>query len=286
MTAQALNNKEYSFTDADFDAFRTLIHDAIGIRLDDTKRELLYGRLSRRLRHHGLTSFDEYRKLLESKGCPGEFGEFTNAVTTNLTAFFREGHHFDYLRDHFLVPRVKDAGISRRLRIWCCASSTGEEPYSIAMTVAEAIPDWASRDIRVLATDIDTNVLATAQRGIYNEDRIRTVPPRLLEKYFTRLAGSAGPGGTRYQVKDSLMKMITFRPLNLIAPLPMSGPLDVIFCRNVIIYFDKPTQKDLFHRVASLQAEGGLLFLGHSENLLNINDSWSLLGKTIYRKNA
>lgn len=283
MSTATERTREFVFTDADFDSLRALARELAGISLADTKRELVYGRVSRRLRELSLSSFAEYRALLAGIEGETEIGEFINAVTTNLTAFFREKHHFDYWRDHFLLPRAADPNAERRIRIWCAAASTGEEPYSIAMTVAEAIPDWQRWDIRVLATDLDTNVLAHAQAAVYKEDRVRDLPRALLTKYFVR-GGEAG--AATYKVKPELAQMISFRQLNLIQPLPMRGPLDAIFCRNVIIYFDKDTQRDLFKRMAPLQRPDDLLFLGHSETLFKVSDSWKLVGKTVYRRDG
>jgi chemotaxis protein methyltransferase CheR len=281
MPGQAVRSREFSFTEADFNSLRQLVRETTGITLTDAKRELVYGRLSRRLRHLGLRSFAEYRGLLASTAGRREMGDFVNAVTTNLTSFFRESHHFDYLRDHFLLPRAATPGASRRIRIWCAASSTGEEPYSIAMTVAEAIPDWDRWDIRILATDLDTDVLAHGEAGVYREDRVSAMPRSRVDRHFVR---EEGPSGTRLRVRPELARMISFRQLNLMNPLPMRGPLDVIFCRNVIIYFDKDTQRSLFERFAPLQREGGLLFLGHSESLFKVSEAWSLIGKTVYRR--
>jgi chemotaxis protein methyltransferase CheR len=274
--------REFEFTDADFNSLRRLVREVAGISLADCKRELVYSRLARRLRHLGLTSFASYREFLASEAGQAELREFTNAVTTNLTAFFRERHHFDYLRDALLVPRMADPLSSRRIRIWCSAVSTGEEAYSVAMTVAETVPDWRRWDIRILATDLDTNVLAAAESGAYTLDRLRQLPRWQIDRHFVR----QGHGeGLRYVVKPELQRMISFRQLNLTHPLPMRGPLDAIFCRNVIIYFDKETQRDLFQRMAPLQRPGDLLFLGHSESLFKVSTAWTLIGKTVYRRN-
>ncbi len=271
--------REFHFDEADFVALRDLVKEMTGINLNEAKREMVYGRISRRLRTLGLSSFYEYRELLEADG--DELVEFCNAMTTNLTAFFRESHHFDYLRDQLLIPRRNDPRASRRLRLWCAACSSGEEPYSMAMTVCEAIPDWKRWDIRILATDIDSNILATAQRGVYAGDRIKGLSAGRLAQFFTE---SAGAGTTQFRFNEDVAKMITFKQLNLMKPLPMSGPLDAIFCRNVIIYFDKETQRQLFARIAPLQRPNDLLFLGHSESLFKVSDSYTLLGKTIYRR--
>ena len=276
-----VREREFVFTQADFDSLRTLVKELCGITLSESKRELVYGRLSRRLRALGITAFADYRRLLSGPDGPAELVEFTNAVTTNLTAFFREAHHFDFLRDQYLAARARDPQASRRIRIWCAASSTGEEAYSIAMSVAEAIPDWRRWDIRILATDLDTAVLQTCNRGIYREDRVRGLPRARLEKFFD-VVGSGE--GQQYSIKPELKAMIAFRQLNLMHRLPMKGPLDVIFCRNVIIYFDKDTQRNLFARIAPLQRPGDLLFLGHSESLLQVSDAWTLMGRTVYRR--
>jgi chemotaxis protein methyltransferase CheR len=281
MSAGTARLREFEFTDADFNSLRRLVREIAGISLADCKRELVYSRLSRRLRHHGLSSFATYRELLASEDGRDELREFTNAVTTNLTAFFRERHHFEYLRESFLKPRAAANPASRRIRIWCAAVSTGEEAYSVAITVAEAIPDWQRWDIRVLATDLDTNVLRKAESGLYEFDRVRHLDRAMLERHFTR---EDGAGQRCFRVRPELARMVSFRQLNLTQPLPMKGPIDVIICRNVIIYFDKETQRELFRRMAPLQRPGDLLFLGHSEGLFKVSSAWSLIGKTVYRR--
>ena len=281
-TAPQDKEREFSFNDEDFNSLRTLVRDVTGITLADSKRELVYGRLSRRLRVLGLPSFRDYRDLLASESGQGEIAEFTNAVTTNLTSFFRENHHFDYLRDQFLLKRAADSSGSRRIRIWSAGCSTGEEPYSTAITIAEALPDWNRWDIKILATDLDSDVLARGQGRVYKEDRVRGMPARRVAKHFSETSGASG---RQYTVNADLASMISFRQLNLMHTLPMKGPLDVIFCRNVVIYFDKDTQRQLFARMAKLQRPGDLLFLGHSESLFKVSEAWTLIGKTIYRRN-
>jgi chemotaxis protein methyltransferase CheR len=272
--------REFEFNDADFQALRTLVKQMTGINLAESKRELVYGRVSRRLRALNLTSFGAYRQLLQS-GDGSELVAFCNALTTNLTAFFRESHHFDYLRDEVLTP-LREAGRRRdRIRIWSSACSSGEEPYSIAMTIAETIPDWAQWDIKILATDLDSDILARAQRGRYAADRLRGMDPGRIGKFFKEIKEG---GETSYQITPDFEKLITFKQINLMHDLPMTGPLNVIFCRNVIIYFDKETQRELFTRIARLQRASHLLFLGHSETLFKVSDEYSLIGKTIYRR--
>jgi chemotaxis protein methyltransferase CheR len=269
--------REFEFGAEDFNALRELVKRIAGINLAESKQELVYGRISRRLRALGMDSFRDYRDLLDSEQGEAEIVEFCNAITTNLTSFFREGHHFEYLREHLLQARAASGG-SRRLRIWSSACSTGEEPYSIAMTVMEALPDWERWDIRILATDLDSEVLARAKAGAYKGERLAGMPLQRRTRNFQQT------GPDEFRVKPELQQLITFKQLNLMHQLPMKGPLDALFCRNVIIYFDKETQRELFRRMAPLQRPGDLLFLGHSESLFKVSDAWSLIGKTIYRR--
>jgi len=279
-TAPVARAREFQFNDADFEALRRLVKEMTGINLADSKRELVYGRVSRRLRALGLSSFGDYRQLLES-GDGSELVAFCNALTTNLTSFFRESHHFDYLRDQFLAPRRTAARRAERIRIWSSACSSGEEPYSIAMTIIETIPEWQKWDIKILATDLDSDILARAQRGSYAADRVKGMDPARVARFFTQERSATG---ISYSVIPELAKLITFKQINLMHDLPMSGPLDAIFCRNVVIYFDKDTQRALFSRMAKLQRPNDLLFLGHSETLFKVSDEYALIGKTIYRR--
>jgi chemotaxis protein methyltransferase CheR len=272
--------REFQFSDADFQALRTLVKQMTGINLAESKHELVYGRVSRRLRALGLASFRAYRELLES-GDGSELVAFCNALTTNLTAFFREAHHFSYLRDSFLLPRRTAGRRGERIRLWSSACSSGEEPYSMAMTIIEAIPEWKNWDIKILATDLDSDILARAQRGCYDADRVKGLDPKRLSRFFTETKDGAARA---YQVVPELAQLITFKQINLMHDLPMSGPLDAIFCRNVVIYFDKDTQRGLFSRIAKLQRPGDLLFLGHSESLFKVSEDYTLIGKTIYQR--
>ncbi len=274
--------REFIFGDDDFNALRTLVRRHTGISLSEAKRELVYGRLSRRLRALGIDSFRDYRSLLTNDPDGREIVEFCNAITTNLTSFFRESHHFDYLRDQVLVPLVTGKP-GRRLRIWSAGCSTGEEPYSIAMTVREALPDASRHDIRILATDLDSDVLSKGRNGVYALDRVKGLSPARIANFFreTREGGSS-----RYAATTALQELITFNQLNLMNDLPMKGPFDVIFCRNVVIYFDKDTQRDLFRRYAQLQRPGDILFLGHSESMFKVSEDYTLIGKTIYERNS
>jgi chemotaxis protein methyltransferase CheR len=279
-TAERTREREFDFRDEDFNALRQLVKKITGINLADSKRELVYGRVSRRLRVLGLSSFSDYRAVLETRDSD-ELSEFCDAMTTNLTSFFREAHHFDYLRDEFLLPRAADSHASRRIRLWSSACSSGEEPYSIAMTVCEALPNWRQWDIKILATDLDSHMLARAQRGVYAADRMTGVSAKRLGQFFRP---SSEDGGRAFEVVQDLADLITFKPINLMHPLPMPGPLDVIFCRNVVIYFDKDTQRDLFARIAVVQRPDDLLFLGHSETLFKVSEHYALIGKSMYRR--
>jgi chemotaxis protein methyltransferase CheR len=272
--------REFVFGNEDFEALRKLVKELTGINLTDQKRELVYGRLARRLRALHLRTFAEYRDLLASDG-GREISELCNAITTNLTSFFRESHHFDYLREQVLQPMVANRAAQRRVRIWSAGCSTGEEAYSLAMTVVESFPELRTWDVKILATDLDSDVLAKAQRGVYTADRVRSIGPQRLSRFFVEKRGREGPC---YEVSPELTALITFKQLNLMHPLPMKGPLDAIFCRNVVIYFDKDTQRELFARVAQLQRPGNLLFLGHSESLFKVSESYTPIGKTVYRR--
>lgn len=269
---RADNGKEFEFTHNDFDRVRALIYKRAGIALAESKQEMVYSRLARRLRATGIRSFATYLDELENTPGGDEWEAFTNALTTNLTSFFRESHHFPILAEH--VRKV-----SPPLSIWCSASSTGEEPYSIAMTVCEAFGSMAP-PVHIYATDIDTNVLNTASNGIYSMDKVEKIGPERARKFFLRGKGEQS-GFAR--VRNELRQLITFKQLNLLSDSwPIDGPFDVIFCRNVMIYFDKPTQTRILSRFAPMMKEDALLFAGHSENFLYVSDAFRLRGKTVY----
>jgi chemotaxis protein methyltransferase CheR len=278
-TQTMMRLREFEFGTEDFEALRKLVKQITGINLSDQKRELVYGRLARRLRALQLQSFAEYRDVLARDGGQ-EIAQFCNAITTNLTAFFREPHHFEYLREQLLAP-MANSGAARRLRIWSAGCSTGEEPYSLAMTILEALPDIRRWDVRILATDLDSDVLERGRRGIYTEERLKNLTLQRRSRFFQERRDREG---LSYEATAELKSLITFKQLNLMHLLPMRGPLDAIFCRNVVIYFDKDTQRELFSRVAQLQASGNLLFLGHSESLFKVSEQYALIGKTVYRR--
>jgi chemotaxis protein methyltransferase CheR len=281
-TAEIAIASDYPLTDTQFHRIRELVREHTGISLSEAKRQLVYGRLARRLRALKLTSFGEYLELIE-RGGADELEEFTNAITTNLTSFFREPHHFEYLASDVLPKIVaKDSGV-RRARIWCCAASTGEEPYSIAMVLREAQEILTGFDVKLLATDLDSAVLATGAAGIYNAERLKSVSSARVSRFFRK---GGGEHAGHFRATDELRNLITFKQLNLMNEWPVRGPFDAIFCRNVIIYFDKETQRALFERMATLQRPGDMLFLGHSESLYRVSDKYELVGRTIYRRNA
>ena len=268
--------KEFDFTNRDFERVRDLIYKRAGIALADSKQEMVYSRLARRLRATGIGSFVQYLDLLERGGDVDEWEAFTNALTTNLTSFFRESHHFPILADY--VKTLKEPAT-----VWCSASSTGEEPYSIAMTLCEAYGSLTP-PAQIVATDIDTNVLATGANGVYPLERIEKMSPERVKKFFLRGKG-AQEGFVR--VRPELRKLVTFKQLNLLGDgWPVTGPFDVIFCRNVIIYFDKPTQSKILSRFVPMMKPHALLFAGHSENFLYVSDALKLKGKTVYELNA
>ncbi len=270
---RAEGSKEFEFTAHDFERVRTLIYKKAGIALAESKQEMVYSRLARRLRATGISSFVTYLDRLEQgSGETEEWEAFTNALTTNLTSFFRESHHFPILAEH--LKKIKEP-----IEIWCSAASTGEEPYSIAMTACEVF-NTLTPPVRIIATDIDTNVLNTGANGVYSIDRLDKMSPERTRRFFLRGKG-AREGLVR--VRPELRQMISFKQVNLLADnWGISGQFDVIFCRNVMIYFDKPTQGKILDRFAPLMKPDGLLFAGHSENFLYVCDAFKLRGKTVY----
>ncbi len=267
-------------SDTDFGRIRDLIYKLAGIKLADGKKDLVYRRLSGRVTSLGLGSFGEYCDYLMQHQ-DGELQTFCDSLTTNFTSFFREQHHFDFLEQDYLPELASNVGrFGRRLRIWSAGCSTGEEPYSIAMTLLESMSGLSQWDAKILATDIDTQVLAHCRQGIYSAERLEKVPKAMRSRWFRK----SPQGADQFQVDDRARRLITFNQLNLMSDWPMKGPFDIIFCRNVIIYFDKQTQAKLVRRFASMLRDGGYLVIGHSESLLNVSDQFDLTGKTIHRK--
>ncbi len=280
MSLVAKQEQDFQLEERHFEFLRGIVLERTGIALSDAKRELVYGRLTRRIRALRLSSFDEYCALLRTAP-QDEMPEFVNAITTNLTSFFREFHHFEFLRDSAIPEWLNKKGRNPRIRIWSAGCSTGEEPYSIAMTLLESLGTQAG-DTMVLATDIDTNVLATAGTGIYPESRGESVP----DPYRRWCQRGTQANSDKLRIHPEVAAMIRFKPLNLMEPWPLKGPLDAVFCRNVVIYFNKDTQRRLFERFAEVVAPGGYLLIGHSETLFNLNDQFDLVGRTIYRRKA
>lgn len=267
------SRREFEYKSDDFEAIRRRLYAAAGINLSDSKRQLVYSRIARRLRAVGVRSFSAYLKYLEKNDAEQE--EFINALTTNLTSFFREPHHFEIMSAYL----VKHARPGRSFRLWCAAASTGEEPYSMAIAALEALGQGAP--VKILATDIDSRVLSTARAGVYDQERVSSVSKERLKAFFLK---GKGRNNGLVKVRPELQQMVEFAPLNLLAPnWKLNPPYDLIFCRNVMIYFDKPTQKRVLERMVPLISDGGLYIAGHSESFTHASDTIRLVGKTTYR---
>ncbi|MCG6537599.1 MAG: protein-glutamate O-methyltransferase CheR, partial [Syntrophales bacterium LBB04] len=264
----ALSDNDFfsvELTASQFSRISRIVYERSGINFQLGKEGLVKGRLIKRLRHLRLTNFDSYLEYIQNAANSHELAVMIDALTTNKTSFFREPRHFDFLRMHIL-PRLQQ----HRLRLWSAACSSGEEPYSIAMQLREELPQVDSWDCRILATDISDRVLTKARQALYDEETVRGIPSALLCRYLTKVQSRPDI----YRVNDNVRKMVTFAHLNLIEPWPMSGPFDVIFCRNVMIYFDKPTQKTLVYRFWRLLKPGGYLTVGHSECLMSASQEF------------
>ena len=274
--------KEFLFTDRDFKYLSDLAKNRVGIDLPVTKRELVYSRLARRLRTLQLVSFKQYCALLES-GAGEEFTHFINAITTNVTSFFRESHHFDYLSSH-LFPKIVEensANASPRLRIWSAGCSSGKEPYSVAMTLKESIPDLQRWDAKILATDLDSNILNIAKKGVYTNDELSGVSPERCQRWFRQ---GIGESSGNVKMCDDIRDLISFKQLNLMEQWPMSGQFDIILCRNVTIYFDNNTRINVINRFADKLYDSSHLFVGHSESLYGVSQRFEMVGRTIHKK--
>ncbi len=273
-----MNRREFEYTRDDFDFLRKISNSHSGILVPDDKFDMFYSRLSKRVRMHKLANFKQYCQYLENNQ-DQEFTEFINAVTTNLTAFFREQHHFDYLKETVIPEVIKRKSASKTIKVWSAGCSTGEEPYSLAMTLLENVPSgW---DIKILATDLDTNVLHTASTGVYGLDRVDGLPPSILKRWFKK---GTGKNANKVKVSQECQDLIRFKQLNLMKEWPMKPHFDFIFCRNVLIYFDQQTKERLAQRYSGLLTIGSHLFIGHSESLHQLDTDFDLLGKTIYKK--
>jgi len=278
----SFSGREFPMMDADFDFIAHMANEKTGIQLGKHKRDMIYSRIVRRIRSLKLQTFSEYCDYLKSHQNE-EMTNFINAITTNLTSFFREEHHFDFLKDT-VIPEIKSKNaVSKKLRVWSAGCSTGEEPYSLAMTFHSGFSDARGWDIKILATDLDTSVVTHGKAGVYVWDRVDGLPASILKKNFNEVAPASGRGRA-YEMSAHLKQYITFNRLNLLGDWPMKGKFDVIFCRNVVIYFNKDTQRILFDRYAEMLKPNGYLFIGHSETLHGVTKRFESLGRTIYRK--
>lgn len=274
-------DQEFLFTDANFQTIRKFVTENTGIVLTEIKKDMVYSRLSKRIRKGPYNTFDDFCAAIEN-GDETEQDYLINAITTNLTSFFRENHHFEFLAEVAIPELLQLNKQSKRIRIWSAGCSTGEEPYSIAMVLRETIPDIDQWDVKILATDLDANVIAQGQRGIYREERIDGLSDHRKKRWFK---SGKGDNAGYVKVSPDLQKLIFFKRLNLLQHWPIKGPFDLMFCRNVVIYFDKDTQRGLFKRYFNLLRPKAYLFIGHSETLHNVSDDFESLGKTIYQRN-
>lgn len=270
--------------DREFERFRAIVHEAAGISLSEAKRDLLRARLGKVMRRKGIHDFAEYLRLVEDDPTGRELTLLLDAVSTNVTAFYREVDHFLFL-EKAGIPAVRarrEAQGDRKVRAWSAACSSGEEPYSIAITLREHFPESQGWDVRVLATDISTRVLAAARHGLYGSDRVGTVPPGLVSKSFHPERDAEGT--LCYRVRPELRRMVTFGRLNLHDEYPFRGPFDLVFCRNVMIYFDRATQERLVNRIHGYLAPGGYFFVGHSESLNAVKHPFRYIRPSVYQK--
>jgi chemotaxis protein methyltransferase CheR len=275
--------QEIVLGEREFRLISDLVYEHCGINLHDGKKELVRARLAKRLREGNFRTFSEYIRYVLDDPTGGEFAVLVDSLSTNLTKFFREDQHFEYLRSTWLPPLLatKQSHRDFRIRGWSAGCSSGEEPYSIAITLLEAVQGRGRWDVKLLATDVSTRILEKAREGLYEKDRVEPIPPALRNKYLTR---TRQDGSDLYEVADSLRSLVIFGHLNLMQDWPIKGPLDFIFCRNVMIYFDKPTQNRLINRFYDLMAPGGVLFTGHSESLTGIEHKFKYVQPTIYTK--
>jgi len=272
--------REFEFTTESFNQVRKLVKSITGIVLSDGKQDMVYGRLSRRLRKLSIPDVKSYLRLVQ-KDNSDELIHFVNALTTNLTSFFREPHHFEYLKSDIFPALINKNGQTKKIRIWSAGCSTGEEPYSIAMTVSDFFASYQDWDVKIIATDLDSNVVDTGKSGVYPLSRIDGVSSDYKRRWIKR---GKGDKSDLVKMSNELQSMITFKQLNLLEDWPISGPIDIIFCRNVVIYFDKETQKVLFDRYANILNSEAHLLIGHSENMFNVCHRFKTLGNTIYQK--
>ncbi len=270
---------EFPFTQSDFSRIAALLYEQAGITLSDSKSTLVYSRLAKRVRTLGLPSFAAYCDLVSQPEEADERGRMLNALTTNLTRFYREPHHFDHLREQVLEPIAAKVRAGGRLRIWSAGCSSGQEPYSIALTILSVIPEAAELDVKVLATDIDSNMIAQGQAGLYSDELVEPIPAALRTRWLERDPGDR----TRWRMSAAARTLVAFKELNLMKPWPIKGRFQAIFCRNVVIYFDEPTQEKIWSRFQPLLEADGRLYIGHSERLSGAGAEYVSDGLTTYR---
>ena len=281
MAIKINTSREYAFTEKDFNKLRKIANDHTGIIVTDDKYDMYYARLVKRIRTFQLGSFAEYVKHLNAN-MDTEFTPFIDSITTNLTSFFREPHHFDVMKSTVIPDLCTRADITQGLKVWSAGCSTGEEPYTVAITLLEGLEGIrpAPRP-SILASDIDTTVLATASRGVYEISRVESLEKSIKKRWFFRGKGS-NSGNVR--VSPELRDIIDFKQVNLMQEWPMRNKFHIIFCRNVVIYFDKPTKIKLLNRYADQLVDGGYMILGHSESIQGMSDRFETIGKTVYKK--
>ncbi len=275
----------YSLTPREFKKFRDIIYYKTGVNLGEQKRDLVLSRLTKRLRILNIKTFEEYYHYISHDGNSSEITAMINRITTNVTSFFRENHHFHVLRD-IVIPQLMEKGAAsgrRKVRIWSAGCSTGQEPYSIAITLADAFRGHVGWDIKILATDLDTEVLSKGENGVYSKEVVDKVPQEQMRRFFKK---GLGENKGLYQVTSNIRDMVVFRQLNLtMERFPIRGPLDAIFCRNVIIYFDKKMKEKLIRTFNGLLGNNGYLFMGHSESLIAMKEEFNYIHNTVYQKN-
>lgn len=278
---------EFAMSDGDFATIARILHEDSGILLSSSKTSLVYSRLAKRLRALGLTSFKDYCSFIADAQGASERMKMLAALTTNVTHFFREAHHFEHLKTHLLPPLLNEAKQGGRVRLWSAGCSSGHEPYSIALSILSLMPDAADYDIKILASDIDPNVLEFGRAGIYDEDTLEAVPRDLRRRWFTPAAGDERSAKRFFEVSGEMRDLIAFRELNLIGDWPMKGTFHAIFCRNVTIYFDQPTRERIWHRFCNYLEPAGWLYIGHSERLSGPGSAYlTYAGTTAYRRVA
>lgn len=277
--AKPIVEGEFLFTTDDFMSIAQMLYDDAGIALQESKASLVYSRLAKRLRALGLENFRDYCRLVAGADGISERQNMLASLTTNVTRYFREPHHFDHLRTKVLPDLVARARAGGRVRIWSAGCSTGQEPYTIALTVLGAMPEAADRDVRILATDIDPNVVATGRAAVYSDEAVQPVPKPLRDRWMVRVKDGARDA---WGCGEEMRRLVSFRELNLMGNWPMKGRFDVIFCRNVVIYFDEPTQARIWSRFAPLLNPGGRLYVGHSERVSDMT-KFETDGLTTYR---